>query len=148
MGEIANSEALTRIFGYWPTFHDAEVLRIRLDNHEGQLDERGHARMPSLEADIHVYEMTDKVTPDGFYELRHHTLVTLAFDGVADNELAGFSYQNALLELSLVDISDRQLEMLRWEIRFDASIGVSARLLCETVRVVSATPYEPNGARR
>jgi hypothetical protein len=28
---VENAAALTKIFGKWPTFHDAEVLRIVLD---------------------------------------------------------------------------------------------------------------------
>ena len=44
-----NEEKLIDIFGYWPSFHDAEILRIRLD--------RAGSDGPSLTADIHVFEM-------------------------------------------------------------------------------------------
>jgi Immunity protein 50 len=140
---IENSEALTDIFGYWPSFHDAEVLRIRLDNREGEVDDRGAPAGPRLEADIHVFEITDTVTAEGFYALRHHTLVTFAFDGIADDHLQWFSHQNALSELFLEDITDDQVERLRWSVHFDSSIGVEARFKCEAIRIVSAVPYEP-----
>lgn len=55
--------ALVEIFGYWPAFHDAEVIAVRLDR-------SGVSGSPELEADVHVFEMTSTVTPDGFYELR------------------------------------------------------------------------------
>ena len=77
--------------------------------------------------------MTDMVTPEGFYALRHHTLVTFAFDGIADDHLQWFSHQNALSELFLEDITDHQLELLRWSVHFDSSIGVEASFKCEAI---------------
>ncbi len=49
--------------------------------------------------------------------------MTLLFEGVDELELDGFNHQNALFALSLGDISDRQLERLKWEVSFHASYG-------------------------
>ena len=132
---IENAEALTDVFGRWPSFHDAEVHRIRLD--------RGLAGPPSLGADIHVFEMTPDVTREGFYVLRHHTLVTLNFVGVDQLDLGGFNQQNVLTGLVLRDISARQLDVLNWEVEFDPSFGVGASFLCEHVAVLAAVPFDP-----
>jgi hypothetical protein len=37
MAKVGNSEAVEKIFGSWPSFHDAEVVQIRLDR-GGRLD--------------------------------------------------------------------------------------------------------------
>jgi hypothetical protein len=132
---IANAEALTEVFGRWPSFHDAEIHCIRLD--------RGTAGSPSLEADIHVFEMTADVAPDGYYVLKNHTLVTIRFGGIDQLELDGFNHQNVLLGLALRDISARQLDALKWEVQFDSSFGVGARFLCERISVLSAAPRGP-----
>lgn len=132
---IRNSEALTTVFGRWPSFHDAEVVRLRL--------ERSGTSGPELEADIYVFEMTSEVTPDGFYHLRHHTLATLLFSGIDRLAVDDFNQQNVLFELELKDISDRQLDVLKWEVAFDASWGVGAQFMCEAISVLRAEPFEP-----
>ncbi|CAA9525345.1 MAG: hypothetical protein AVDCRST_MAG85-3183 [uncultured Solirubrobacteraceae bacterium] len=134
--EVAGADALTSIFGEWPSFHDAEVLRMRLDR--GGPRTRAH-----VEADVHVFAMTSEVDEAGFSVLRDHTLVTLRFDGIAELELGGFNDQNALFALELEDITDRQLDVLRWSIRFDSSHGVGATFLCEDVSVLAAGADTP-----
>ena len=137
---IDNASVLVAVFGYWPSFHDAEVLAIRLDR-------SGVSGGPELEADIHVFEMTSTVTPDGLYELRHHTLVTLRFEGVDELSLEGFNNQNALMGLQIEDISSRQLELLKWEVTFDAAFGLDASFLCRGIAVASAKPFNPSRSR-
>jgi hypothetical protein len=58
---IANSQALTSRFARWPSFHDADVLRVRLD--------RRTREPPSLEAEIHLWEGTPEVDARGSYVL-------------------------------------------------------------------------------
>jgi hypothetical protein len=123
--QMINSGAVTSIFGGWPSLHDAEVIRVTLD--------RDGPDGPELETDIHVFEMTGEVDARGFYELRNHTLVKLRFAGVDQLRLEEFGPQNVLLQLSLGDISDRQLAVLKWDVSFDSSVGVSARFLCTSV---------------
>jgi Immunity protein 50 len=135
LARILDGEALTQIFGGWPSFHDAEVLEIRLDRHG--------ISGPQLEAKIYVFEMTPEVTSDGSYRLRHETAATLLFGGVDTLQLEDFNQQNVLWDLSLIDISDRQLEVLKWEVSFQSSFGVSAQFLCETIAVLAAEPFTP-----
>jgi len=80
---IDNARALTDVFGRWPSFHDAEIHRIRLD--------RGIAGPPSLEADVNVFEITSDVTPSGYYALKNHTLSAgeMAHDVVTTDTPAG-----------------------------------------------------------
>src|SRR5687767_7038301 len=98
MKKVRNIEALEQIFGYWPSFHDAEVVKVRLDRGDS-LDAQGEGRKPTLEADIHVFETTDEVTDQGFYALRKHTLATFAFRGIDELQLEGFNHQNVLFGL-------------------------------------------------
>jgi len=45
------------------------------------------------------------------------------------------------MALQIQNIADRQLELLKWEVRFDAAYGVEAAFLCARIRVVAAEPY-------
>jgi hypothetical protein len=138
---IAGAEQLVAVFGYWPSFHDAEVLWLRLDR-------RAHGQGgygPTLEALVHAFEMTREVGADGYYVLRHHVLVRLRFLDVVELRLDGFNYQNALMGLTLTDLRDRQMERVRWAAHFDSAFGVETSFQCFAVEVVSVVPCSKAG---
>jgi hypothetical protein len=56
-----------------------------------------------------------------------------------------FNHQNALFGLLPEDISDRQLEMLKWNVGFDSSFGLAATFMCEEIEVLRAVPFDPPG---
>ena len=135
---IVNAEAVTRIFGDWPSFHDAEVIAMRLDR-------RGGGGKPQLEVDIHTWEVTPEVMPDGHRGWRKHTLVGLRFEAIDDLSLEDFNHQNVLFDVVLTDVSDRG-GSLHWEVAFNSSFGLSASFLCGTITVVRAEPFDPEGS--
>ena len=74
--DLPGAELLTEVFGRWPSFHDAEVVRLSLERREP------YGAGPDLVADVYAFEMTEKVGPDGAYVLRNQVLVTFRFSGV------------------------------------------------------------------
>jgi hypothetical protein len=92
------------------SFHDAEVLALRLDR-----------QGPTMELDIEV----DAQTPDA-------QTVRLRFSGVSDLELGEFNHQNVLFDLEIIRSHDGTME-----VRLDPSHGVHARFRCTEVE---ATP--------
>jgi hypothetical protein len=136
---IVGAEQLVAVFGYWPSFHDAEVLWLQLDRRpfgDGQ---------PTMETLIHAFEMTNEVGTDGCYVLRHHVLVQLRFHDVVELRLDGFNHQNAIMGLALEDLRDRQWEHIHFGVRFDSAFGVDASFQCHSVEVVSVTPCTAAG---
>lgn len=138
MAVIENSEALTEVFGRWPSFHDAEILWIHFDR-DGQCGYSG----PTLETRIHVFEMTSEVNAQGGYVLRHHTLVTLRFLQVDNFNADGFNHQNVLWGLEITDVSERQLENIRFQVRFPSSYGLEMAFICKAIMVVATDAYSP-----
>ena len=138
MTGIENTEAVTAIFGYWPSFHDAEVLSI-------QLNRCGHnaARGPTVDTKIHVFEMTSDVDERGYYICRFHTLVTLRFLQADNLRIDDFNSQNALWGLEIIDVSERQMEDVRFEVHFKPSFGVGMDFVCKGVSVIAAEPWIP-----
>ena len=131
---IQNQEALTSIFGYWPSFHDAELLAVRLDS-----DPKCFG---SLETDLHVFEMTSEVDDRGFFVLAHHQLVCLRFCGLTDLELVDFQRGNILdsLEIEAIEVTDNQ--RCSFDIAFNAILGCALYFKCQEVAVFSVKPYE------
>ena len=133
MASIQNAHLLTDIFGYWPTFHDAEVHSVLLEHDQ----EHGSV----LEAKIHVFEMTSEVDDRGYYVLDKHTLVLLRFLGLTDLELCDFNHQNVMFGLGIKDIGD-EANSVSFEVDFDASYGLAASFKCQEITVLSAAAYQ------
>lgn len=135
MVSVFNREALEERFGSWPSFHDAEVLGVRLDS--GQRSD-GRTR---LELDIHVFDV-DGVLPSGRFALVKHTLVTFEFVGVESVRLDYFGPQNVLAGLSL---EERTASVSRARIHVDlpSSNGLEGSFDCEEVIVTRVEPHSP-----
>jgi Immunity protein 50 len=66
---IPGAPELYSWFGYWPDFHDAEVVTFRVD-------------FGSITLVAHTWEMTNRINSAGFYELVKHVTVEFTLDGV------------------------------------------------------------------
>lgn len=86
---ISKSVKLTNIFGYWPSFHDAEVLELHFDRGNIQTD-KGIYKFPVLTLTIHLWELTKEVNSEGYLVSRHHTVATLNFCDVSDFQMEDF----------------------------------------------------------
>jgi len=133
MAKIENVHLLEEVFGNFPSFHDAEVLRIVLNRESVGI-------LPTLEAFIYVFEMTSEIK-DGKYVCKNHSLVTFQFREIDQLVLEGFNNQNALQGLSVADISDHQLEWLKFEVGIDGIFGLDAHFKCRSISVLSIEPY-------
>jgi hypothetical protein len=133
MTKIENKHLLEDIFGHFPSFHDAEVLRIELNREDIRT-------LPTFEAQIHIFEATSEVK-DGQYVLRHHNIVTFRFLEIDELTVKGFNNQNVLSDLTINDISDQQLEWLNFDVHFDGIFGTDIRFKCGSVKIVSVQPF-------
>ena len=134
--KIKGSKKLTEIFGAWPSFHDAEVLQVSLDRAPAST-EYG----PTLEASIYVFQMTSEVDKSGHYILKNKVVATIRFSEVCELKLAEFNHQNALMGLSISDISKRQMERQEFQVSFEGSFGIDLQFQCYEIEVLTITPY-------
>jgi hypothetical protein len=86
---IVGAQELLDWFGYWPEFHDAEVIKFQLE-----LGAPGFLL-------VHTWEMTDKITAAGFYELRKHVFVEFLLNGVSSVNLQDLWEHSILLSLGI-----------------------------------------------
>lgn len=137
LNPIVGKEKLTDWFGYWPSFHDAEIHSLHLFR-----DSRGSGFGPTVEAVIHVFEMTKDVNPKGFFVQTKHTLVTLRFFDADDLAIDGLNNQNAILGLNLSE-EFRQGGRQVWRVELEPAYGLGGSFTCSHIEVVEATPYVP-----
>ena len=91
---VKGHEQLTSIFGRWPSFHDSEVLSIRLER-----EAKDRWSGPTLYSTVHVFAARLNEDSRTGVEFYNHTLVTFRFNLVVDLELSGFNQQNAIFDL-------------------------------------------------
>jgi hypothetical protein len=131
---ITGADRVTQIFGDWPSFHDAEVLRLVLD--------RSEPDGPILEIQIHAFEPTSEVAPSGYYVLKNHTLISMRFKGICLQEIKWFNHQNVLMSLDIFPINPEDNEGLRIGVEMLSSYGMEAKFQCVGCEVTDVQPFE------
>ncbi|MDF1501790.1 Imm50 family immunity protein [Roseisolibacter sp. H3M3-2] len=126
---LLRAERLLAAFGYWPSFHDAEVHRALLDR--GSAGER-----PSITLVVNVFDSTGAVDERGYYDIRVDVLATLRFADVADVELRDHGVQNVLSELGL----ERQAAG-RIAVELGPCYGLHGVFTCASVEVQDVASY-------
>src|ERR1700685_3432465 len=141
---IRGSEKLTDIFGYWPSFHDAEVLDLHFWRGRSDIS-KGVYDFPVLTLGIHLWELTKEVNTEGYLVLRHHTLTTLRFSDVHDFEMRDFNHQNSIMELTLSSHERTKPPSPYFAVQLVPAFGINASFKCIGVEVVDAVPCAADG---
>lgn len=134
-------ELVTKIFGYWPSFHDAEIKWLHLDI----TDDAETGTGPTLEFQIHCFEITNKVSPTGFLILDKHTLVHFRFRQITNLELSEFNRQNAIFGLSIIDESNPTWEQRYFKTVIESASGLGGSFHSPFPEILSAVLCDGDG---
>lgn len=123
---LGNYQALLDHLGYWPSFHDANVISFTGPNAESQ----------TVDLVLHTFEMTSEVDAKGYYILNKHILVTFHFDGVHDASLERFDSGNILfgLEITRPDAANS------FHVKLDSVMDMPGDFSATSGQVVSVVP--------
>lgn len=83
--KIPGATAFRDWYGWFPGFHDAYAALV--------LDQAGNCIIT-----LKGYQITDRVKPDGFFELEKHYRATLRLSGVSSASFAGFMPGEIILD--------------------------------------------------
>ncbi|MEO6848200.1 MAG: Imm50 family immunity protein [Chthoniobacterales bacterium] len=151
---IKGSKKLIEVFGYWPSFHDAEIMDIHFSR--GEVDpERDRYIFPILTVKLLVSELTREKDAKGFLFLlpRLHTLTTLRFHDVnEDFTMDGFNHVNQITELFIAQqargtFTNGEPLPPYYVVELKRGFGVSASFRCMGVEVLDAVPTLPSANR-
>jgi len=122
--EIPGAAELHDWFGYWPDFHDAEIVNLHLNR-------RGTSFLR-----IHTWEMTKKVDETGHYVLTKHVVVEFILENVSDLALNDFSQQNVISGLDIEKIGSG------FRLTLGACYGLAGNIEAERIslRITPGTP--------
>lgn len=98
--DVPGAAELFGWFGFWPNFHDGEVLSLHLDR-------AGPSRIR-----VHTWERINELDSRRYYVLRKHAVVTFVLEDIRELELNGFSCQNVVSSIALAkDPNGYKLEL-------------------------------------
>lgn len=135
LAQIPGADRLVERFGHWPSFHDAEILRLVLDRAGSGPD---HANAPTSELLIHTWRSTKQVDARGYYVREKHTLVRFRLERVHDLELAALTEQNVISSLRITpeEVEGRPA----FRVGLSPCYGLAGSLLCGRVVIAEITP--------
>jgi hypothetical protein len=122
---IPGAAELENWFGYWPTFHDAEIISLNLN------------RKGSSSLHVHTWDMTKEVDEKGYYVLAKHVVVEFALETVSGLNLNGFNHQNVLFGLG-IEKSDSGFRLT-----LDECYGLAGSIEAERISI-RITPGKPS----
>ena len=128
---IQNYEAVVNVFGYWPSFHDANVI-----SYTGPTTDR-----PTVDLVLHTCEMTREVDAKGYFILRNHVLVTFRFSNVREMDLKRFDSGNILFGMAFT----RESGGSSFRVELDSVMDMSGSFAAESGEVVSVVPCTSKG---
>jgi hypothetical protein len=133
--EFDGSETVTSWFGYWPKFHDAEILSV---DFQRAVDGSG----PGLCVKVHAFEMTSEVTERGYFKFIKHCIIELRFEQIDDVDLRNFGHQNVIDGISLLSASVKDGSR-RIAVEFESITEMELSFSCAKAVVVSLAPGLP-----
>ncbi|WP_181163769.1 Imm50 family immunity protein [Pontibacter mangrovi] len=126
--EIENANLILNHFGYWPSFHDSEIISLKFERNleEGK---------PTVEMKVYAFEMTDKVV-NRYFKRFKHCIIDFKFVDLQKSEMDGFNHQNAVDGLNFEKDGDNLI------CEINAAYGVDGLLSAKTIQVVKLEPVE------
>jgi hypothetical protein len=125
VSEIQGADELHEWFGYWPDFHDAEIMSLHL-NRQGTSSLR-----------LHTWGMTKEVDAKGHYVLTKHVVVEFVLESVSGLTLNGFNHQNVIFGLVIEKIDSG------YRLTLDECYGLAGILEAQNV-TLRLTPGKPS----
>jgi hypothetical protein len=115
--QLDGQDSVIDWFGYWPTFHDSEIVGISLQ------------RASESRVDVLTWLTRNQVDSEGIYIREKYAVVSFVLSSITDLSLGGFSGQNVISGLSIEAHSSGIRLVLH------PSFGISGYVEADQIRV-------------
>ena len=124
---IGNAKALVEAIGYWPSFHDANVLDAERNT-------------DTFSVTVHLFAMTDEIDSAGYFVLERHHRVKIVMHGVQSSSLPAPYAGDCLDGLNF----SQDGELLR--VDFASHMGQDGAVVCRAAEIAVIVPCDSKGA--
>jgi hypothetical protein len=128
---LGNYQTLLNYFGYWPSFHDANVMSFTGPT----------AELQTCDLVLHTFEMTSEVDAKGYYVRHKHVLVTFHFAGVHDAALERFDSGNILFGMDIT----RPDAAGSFRVELNSVMDMSGDFSAASGEIISVVPCTSDG---
>ena len=125
--DVRGAREVIAWFGYWPSFHDAEVVSVLL------------SRDDESRIDIHTFNTSPEVNETGHYKTTNHAIVSFIMKDMQAMELTDFNHQNVLSCLVLSRVEDG------FKLELGCCYGLCGSLQAASIRI-EILPGLPSGS--
>jgi hypothetical protein len=134
---VDNHDALVRVLGYWPSFHDSPLFSLNYS-----------ADVGTLEMLLQVFEYTSQTDERGVFILDKHHVVSLNFSGVTEADIARLDVPNRLFEILFSPVADC-LASRRFTVTVNSVMGppLDGRFSAAAGAVTSVEPCDESGRK-
>ena|ERR1700682_6428323 len=133
-------EKVIQHFGYWPTFHDGELLSFMLDSDPG-LGKFG----PTAIITLRMFETSDQIASDFS---RKGCVITFAFYDIGMKKVDGRRKQRAVPGISLVEVRGNDYPRFSLAVKMQGARGLTCSFQCRLAEVIDFKPAAlPVGVR-
>jgi uncharacterized protein (DUF433 family) len=115
--QVPGLDDLVAWLGFFPTFHDGQVVSITLD------------RPDSYRIALYTFEMTKETNQEGFFILQKHVVVTFVMEHITDMSLEEFNQPNWLGGASIRRHPDY------YELCLEGLFGVDGRFRAKVMKI-------------
>jgi len=130
---LVGSQQVIDAWGYWPSFHDAEVISFSVER--ALPFESGHA-IARLSVHIRRYEVVGEGTVNYKQALRASVLVRFVFNGACELALTDFNHQNVINAIRVSTFSSESGKSeSRLLIEIDPIWGFGGTFQCKSAAV-------------
>ena len=131
---IPGTEEVLSALGWWPSFHDAEVINFSLSRGATADAKESEAR---LDVQVREYEPRHEGTAQYELVLVKNVIIRFAFAGVQDVQVEDFNFQNVIDALHIQTEATAGKPRLRVEV--ESIYGFGATWLCSSAMVASVS---------
>ena len=131
---IPGTEEVLAALGWWPSFHDAEVLHFSLSRGAMPKEKKSEAR---LEVQVREYEPRHEGTAQYELVLIKNVIIRFAFAGVEDVRVEDFNFQNVINSLHIRAEGTETEQRMRVEV--ESIYGFGATWVCSSALVASVS---------
>jgi len=138
---IPGTENVLSALGWWPSFHDAEVLQFSLSR--GATPD---AKTSEAKLDVQVREYEPRGAGTAQYELVliKDVIIHFTFAGVEEVQVEDFNFQNVINLLVIHSAAEGVEERIRVEV--ESIYGFGATWFCSSAKVAGVSRLLPSEA--
>ena len=117
LNDVPGFAVVKEWFGYWPSFHDAEIVSLNLE------------RTSSSRLKVHTFHTVNETNALGHYRTTKHAVVCFILDEIQDLNLVQFSSQNVISALVLSKNNEG------YSIQLGCCYGLCGSLTAKSIRI-------------